>query len=117
MIKEELCMDPSFVYGPECLNCLSHQGFVMCGWPTVTHHVSKAILEALRTNDCESVPQPFSEFSKPLLDVPFECPRCTCKLSLDIATDDEGRIIARILIGGERIGDDTEEWLDLPPRA
>jgi hypothetical protein len=102
-------MDPFFVYGPECLNCLSHQGFVLRGWPTVTSHVSKATLEALRTNECQSVPLPFSKSSKPLVDVPFECPRCACQLSLNIATDDEGRIIARILIGGERFGNDTEE--------
>jgi hypothetical protein len=49
--------------------------------------------------------------------VPFECPRCTCKLSPNITTDNEGLIVARLWIGGEPTGDELVLWLDMPPRV
>jgi hypothetical protein len=113
MSEEGFCMNEFFVYGPQCPNCLSDQGFIMCGQPMVTQNVSRAYLRARRTNDSKSVPlfAPEDDAGLNLLvGVPFECPRCTCKLCLNIVTDSIGRIIARLSIGGGRFDGVIAWW-------
>jgi hypothetical protein len=116
-------MIPFFAYGPRCPNCQHDQGFVMSGEPILTQQFSKAVREAMRTNDWESILESDMEYDpeSPELDivmVPFKCPRCGSAFALDIMMDDEGRIVMQVEWADPRLtGDEIVSWLDPPPRA